>query len=44
MQNVVARTIQFDDSDDNIQLTKSDVTGSTPDPQVCHACKLQCLL
>jgi len=33
-QNDVVRTIQFDDYDDNIQPSKSDVTGRITEPQV----------
>jgi len=33
----VVRTIQFDEYDDHIQLAKSDVTGSVPEPQVGHS-------
>ena len=34
LQNDVVRTIQFDDCDDCIHPSKSDVTGSITEPQV----------
>jgi len=33
-QDVVVRTIQFDESDDSIQSAKLNVAGNIPEPQV----------